>query len=134
MLRMKHGYLRRLLLILFSSSSRLCLHQAGRFTSPASPIALKRPTVFILWRDKMAYKYHCRWSLEATMSSPPRSMPALSSTCTPHHPCPFYRSLSLRLRGLHIIPNQSWSTSLSQTIQRRMVVRDGPTSTADVAY
>jgi hypothetical protein len=54
--------------------------------------------------------------------------------CTPLHPCPFYRSLSLPLRGLHIIPNRSWSTSPSPTSQRRMVVRDTPSLTVDVAY
>ena len=54
--------------------------------------------------------------------------------CTPLHPCPFYRSLSLPLRGLYIFPNQSWSTSPSPTSLRRMVFRDTPTPTVDVAY
>ena len=69
------------------------------------------------------------------MTGPPRSIPALSSLCTPLHPSLFYRSsLSLPLRGLHIIPNPSWSTSPSPTSQRRTVVRDTPTPTVDVAY
>jgi hypothetical protein len=55
----------------------------------------------------MAYKFIVDGRWMTVDFDPLRSIPALSSMCTPLHPCPFYRSLSLPLRGLHIIPNQS---------------------------
>jgi hypothetical protein len=45
-------------------------------------------------------------------------------------------SLSLPLRGRHVPPNRTWSTSLSPTSQRRMVphvVRGTPTPTIECA-
>jgi hypothetical protein len=45
---------------------------------------------------------------------------ALSTMCTPLHPSPFYRNLTLPVRGRHIFPNLTRSTSPSLT-SRRMV-------------
>jgi hypothetical protein len=49
---------------------------------------------------------------------------------------PVYRSLSLPLRGLHILPNQTRGTSHSQASDEWYLhlVRDTPTPTVDAAY
>jgi hypothetical protein len=103
---------------LFPSLPHLCLRQAGSLHLTRKPDGFKAPPR----PDKMAHKAHRRWRM--TSDAEPtvlRSITALSLMCTPLHLSPFYRILSLPLRDLHIIPNQTWSTSPSPTRHRRML-------------
>jgi hypothetical protein len=82
--RIDTGISLRLPSILFSSSPYLCLHQAGLFTSPASPIALKR-SLSSSHRETRWHTSYRRWSLDDNDVEPTEVDPGRLYRLCIHH-------------------------------------------------
>jgi hypothetical protein len=109
---------------LFPSSPHLCLQWASSLRLTRQSDGFEAPS------RKDGIQVHRRWS----PTSIPRSITALSTMCTPLHPSPFYRNLTLPVRGRHILPNPATNGTFMWFVTSRVPLSTPPHTSNNQAF